>query len=92
MMKSEAEIIEGIRKDEFIFFYQPKVSLVTGKVFGAEALIRWIKPDGSVVPPEAFIPVAEQSSLIKDITRHMFPKLVNDLLVIMDVEPLSISL
>lgn len=90
-MMSEAEIIEGIRKDEFIFYYQPKISLVTGKVFGAEALIRWIKPEGKVIPPDAFIPVAEKSALIKDITRHMFPKLVNDLLLIMDVEPLSIS-
>lgn len=90
-MMSEAEIIEALKKDEFIFFYQPKISLVTGKVFGAEALLRWIKPDGSVIPPEAFIPVAEQSALIKDITLHMFPKLVNDMLLIMDVEALSIS-
>lgn len=90
-MISEAEIVDGIKNDEFIFFYQPKISLVTGKVFGAEALIRWIKPDGSIIPPDAFIPIAEQSSLIKDITRHMFPKLVSDLLVMRDVEQLSVS-
>lgn len=90
-MVNEAEIIDGIKKDEFIFFYQPKISLLTGKVFGAEALIRWVKPDGSIVLPDQFIPLAEQSSLIKDITRHMFPKLVNDLSIMMDVEQLSVS-
>lgn len=90
-MMTEAEIITGIKKDEFTFFYQPKVSLVSGKVIGAEALIRWIKPDGSIVLPGEFIPLAEESSLIKDITRHMFPKLVNDLLVLRDIDPLTVS-
>jgi EAL domain-containing protein (putative c-di-GMP-specific phosphodiesterase class I) len=88
---TEAEIADGIKKDEFVFFYQPKISLLTGKVFGAEALIRWLKPDGSIITPDAFIPIAEQSSLIKDITRHMFPKLVEDLLLMMDIEPMTIS-
>lgn len=90
-MVNEAKIIDGMRNDEFTFFYQPKISLVTGKVFGAEALIRWVKPDGTIISPDDFIPRAEQSSLIKDITRHMFPKLVQDMLVMLDVEPLSIS-
>src|SRR3989339_900085 len=90
-MVNEAKIIDGIRNDEFTFFYQPKISLVTGKVFGAEALIRWVKPDGTIIAPDEFIPLAEKSSLIKDITRHMFPKLVQDMLVMLDVEPLSIS-
>lgn len=90
-MMTEAEIIDGIKQDEFTFFYQPKISLITGKISGAEALIRWIKPDGAIIPPSAFIPVAEQSSLIKDITRHMFPKLVNDLMLLSDVEKLPVS-
>jgi EAL domain-containing protein (putative c-di-GMP-specific phosphodiesterase class I) len=90
-MVNEAKIIDGMRNDEFTFFYQPKISLVTGKVFGAEALIRWVKPDGTIISPDEFIPQAEKSSLIKDITRHMFPKLVQDMLVMLDVEPLSVS-
>ncbi|HEX5338125.1 MAG TPA: EAL domain-containing protein [Gallionella sp.] len=89
---TEADIIDGLRKDEFTFFYQPKVSLITGKVIGAEALIRWIKPNGTMVMPEEFIPLAERSDLICDITRHMFPKLVNDLLVLLDIdEHLTVS-
>lgn len=88
---SETDIVDAMRKDEFVFFYQPKISLITGKVSGAEALIRWIKPDGTIISPDSFIPLAEQSSLIQDITRHMFPKLVNDLIVLMDVETLPVS-
>jgi sensor c-di-GMP phosphodiesterase-like protein len=91
MKVTEIEIIDAIKQDEFTFFYQPKVSLITGKVAGAEALIRWIKPDGSIVLPGVFIPVAERSSLITEITRHMFPKLMNDLMVLQDVDTLSVS-
>ncbi len=85
-MQTESDIRKGIANDEFTFFYQPKVSLVTGKVTGSEALIRWIKPDGTVILPSLFIPIAEQSSLIKEITCHMFPKLVKDILVLTDVD------
>ena len=92
MKLTEAEIIDGMVKDEFVFFYQPKISLITGKVYGAEALIRMVKPDGRIIPPEAYIPVAEQSPLIKEITRHMFQKLVKDLIVLIGLEPhMSIS-
>lgn len=85
-MITKETIIEAMKKDEFTFYYQPKISLVTGKVIGAEALIRWIKPDGTVIAPAVFIPLAEESLLITEITRHMFPKLVNDLLVLMDID------
>ena len=85
-LMTEADIIDGMKSNKFTFFYQPIVSLVTGKVIGAEALIRWVEPDGTVIPPGMFIPVAEQSSLIKEITRHMFPKLAKDLLVLMDID------
>jgi diguanylate cyclase len=44
--------------------YQPQVSLLTGEVVGAEALLRWPQADGSWIPPAAFIPVAEESRLI----------------------------
>ena len=60
-MQTESDIRKGIESNEFTFFYQPKVSLVTGKVTGSEALIRWIKPDGTVILPGKFIPIAEQS-------------------------------
>lgn len=90
-MLKKTDIIDAINSDQLVYFYQPKISLITGRVYGAEALIRLVRPDGQIVPPEQFIPVAEQSSLIKEITRHMFQKLVRDMLVLMEVEPLAIS-
>jgi EAL domain-containing protein (putative c-di-GMP-specific phosphodiesterase class I) len=90
-MLTNTEILDSIKNDELVFFYQPKVSLVTGKVYGAEALVRVLKPDGRIILPDAFIPVAERSSLIKDITRHMFQKLVQDMMVLTEVAPLSMS-
>ncbi len=90
-MKTAAEILEALRNDEFTFYYQPKISLITGKVIGAEALIRWIRPDGSIIMPSEFIPVAEDSDLIAEITRHMFPKLIQDMVVLRDVEELTLA-
>jgi EAL domain-containing protein (putative c-di-GMP-specific phosphodiesterase class I) len=49
-------------------WFQPKVSLATGLVVGAEALARWIRTDGRAVSPEAFIPVAEQKGLADALT------------------------
>ncbi len=81
------DIAEALARDEFVFHYQPKVSLLTGRVSGAEALIRWPRPDGGLVQPGAFIPLAESTGLIRDISLAMFPKLVADLVIIQDVNP-----
>lgn len=91
-MLNPSEIADAIGKDAFVFHYQPKISLISGRVYGAEALVRLVRPDGRVVMPDAFIPVAEQSALINELTRHLFRVLVNDLGVLMALEPsLSIS-
>ncbi len=87
----ESDIVDAIKANQLTFFYQPKISLISGKVIGAEALIRWIKPDGTIIMPDSFIPVAERSSLIKNITQHMFPKLMNDLLLLSDIDKLTYS-
>jgi diguanylate cyclase len=58
------DLRQGFDSQQLFLAFQPQVNLVTGKVFGAEALLRWRQPDGSMVPPDRFIPVAEQSSLI----------------------------
>jgi EAL domain-containing protein (putative c-di-GMP-specific phosphodiesterase class I) len=78
-MVSEQDIDDALRQRQFIPYYQPKVSLVTGRIVGAEALMRWVRGDGSVVGPGEFIPVAERSARIKQLTRQMFPQLVDHL-------------
>ncbi len=63
-LKLESEIRQAIINNEFSMYYQPKVDVATGKVLGAEALIRWQKPDGQMMYPDKFIPLAEETGLI----------------------------
>jgi diguanylate cyclase (GGDEF)-like protein/PAS domain S-box-containing protein len=51
-----AEIKQGLINNEFILYYQPKVNMVTGDVFGVEALIRWLHPEKGLIPPLSFLP------------------------------------
>jgi predicted signal transduction protein with EAL and GGDEF domain len=60
----ERRIQQGLENDEFVPFYQPVVSLRTGRVESTEALARWIHPDRGLLPPSQFIPIAEESRLI----------------------------
>jgi len=60
----EASLSRAIRNDEMMLGYQPKVDLRTGKVVGAEALVRWLHPEQGMISPDEFIPVAEETGLI----------------------------
>jgi diguanylate cyclase (GGDEF)-like protein len=68
----QAALVEAVEQDEFTVYYQPIVDLVDGAVHGAEALARWRRADGSFVPPERFIPLAEDTGLIGEIDRRVF--------------------
>jgi diguanylate cyclase (GGDEF)-like protein/PAS domain S-box-containing protein len=57
----------GLDRDEFVIFYQPQVNLSTGRVAGAEALLRWSHPKLGVLPPDKFITVAEETGMIVEI-------------------------
>lgn len=57
------EIREALNNDEFSLYYQPKVDMKTGKVYGVEALIRWIHPEKGMIPPIKFLPLIEGSEL-----------------------------
>ena len=67
----EKALALAIDNNELRLFYQPKINLKTGKIMGVEALIRWIKPDGTIIKPDAFVPVAESSHLIGRISEFV---------------------
>ena len=58
------ELVEAINAQQFELYFQPHVDMQTGKVLGAEALIRWNHPERGIVLPAAFIPFAERSGMI----------------------------
>ncbi|MDT2021817.1 EAL domain-containing protein [Methylocella sp. CPCC 101449] len=74
-----AELEIAVRKREFIVRYQPIVELKSGICIGAEALVRWKRPDGSLVWPDLFIPLAEESGLILPITDQVVDAIIADL-------------
>jgi diguanylate cyclase (GGDEF)-like protein len=57
----------GFRGGELFLDYQPQIDLATNRAVGAEALLRWRQPDGKLIPPDRFIPIAEYSGLIVEI-------------------------
>lgn len=67
----------AIENDELILYYQPKVSLLDGRVVGAEALVRWNVGEGVIIPPSVFIPLAESSGLLHDLTIGLLDQVVN---------------
>ena len=63
-IRIEGDLRRAIENDEFCLYYQPKISIQSGKVAGAEALIRWNHPELGLVFPNSFIPIAEETGLI----------------------------
>ncbi|MCG7497847.1 EAL domain-containing protein [Vibrio sp. Of7-15] len=66
------QITQAIDNNEFVPFYQPQFCAETGRIIGAEALMRWKKQDGSLISPGEFIPLAEQSHLILPMGTKIF--------------------
>jgi diguanylate cyclase (GGDEF)-like protein len=74
------QLRQAIDNEEFVLHYQPKVNLVSGKLVGAEALIRWNDPLTGLVPPYKFIPILEETGLIHEVGRWAMRKAIEDYL------------
>ncbi|MEM9465927.1 MAG: EAL domain-containing protein [Actinomycetota bacterium] len=70
-METEAGLRQALRNNELVVHFQPEVSLRTGKVLGAEALVRWQHPERGLLYPGAFIEVAEETGLVIDLGTHV---------------------
>lgn len=69
--RQRMDMLQALRRSlqlgQFELYYQPQIELATGRVFGAEALLRWQREDGQRVSPAVFIPLAEHTGLIQEI-------------------------
>jgi PAS domain S-box-containing protein/diguanylate cyclase (GGDEF)-like protein len=67
----ESALLQGLRRDEFRVVFQPQFHIATGKLVRFEALCRWNSAELGTVPPDRFIPIAEQTGLIAEIGRRV---------------------
>ena len=65
-------IDSAIKNNELITYYQPKINSESGTICGAEALVRWKKPDGTIIYPDQFVPIIERSGQIIQVDYFMY--------------------
>lgn len=92
----ESNFEEALRKGEFKVWYQPKFDAATEKIVGAEALVRWIHDDGTIVSPGEFIPLFEEDGLIYHLDEMVFREVCEGIKIWRDrgiaTIPISINL
>ena len=66
-----SEMEKALIAGEFVPYYQPIIDIRSGRVLGAEVLVRWRKPDGTIIGPGAFMPFMQSSGLLVDLTRAL---------------------
>ena len=77
-LMTKSKLKRAFERDELLVHYQPKYNIVTGEVFGAEALVRWELPDRGLILPADFIPIAEETNLIIEIGEWVLDKVCED--------------
>jgi sensor c-di-GMP phosphodiesterase-like protein len=82
-----AEMARAIRDDEFVPYYQPVVDLQSGRLLGAEVLVRWRTPDGTMIEPGAFVLLLESSGLVLEFTRKLMRRVRKELADVVGPRP-----
>ena len=90
----ELELRAAINNDEFAMYFQPRISLQTGKIIGAESLLRWHHPERGLLLPDEFIPPAKQLGLLSPMGYWAMNRLCQDINAMdqLNLAPLRISL
>lgn len=92
----ESEMQAALNHGDFVFYLQPKYSLKTRTIAGAEALVRWIHPGKGLIPPDSFIPLFEKNGFVTEIDFYMLEQVCQTLREWIDkkypVVPISINL
>jgi len=87
------ELRQAIEKSQFVFYYQPKIRLDTGEVTGVEALVRWQHPRDGLVLPEVFIPLMEQTGMLRALTPWILSEAMLQARAFQDLDyPVTVSL
>lgn len=86
-LKLENQLRTALTNQEFRLQYQPQIELKSGDIIGVETLIRWQKEDGSLVPPNDFIPALEESGLIIPVGMWIIEKAINQALLLHKMLP-----
>jgi diguanylate cyclase len=73
-----SELRRAIEKNDLTLFYQPKVSIKTNELYGAEALARWYHPIHGFIAPDEFVPMAERTRMIKQLTQWVLKRAFKD--------------
>ncbi|WP_426571027.1 sensor domain-containing protein [Aquihabitans sp. McL0605] len=83
-LQIESDLRRAVERDELVVHYQPVIDLVTGRISGAEALVRWQHPERGLLPPGDFIEVAEDTGTINGIGRHVLETAVREISRLVD--------
>ncbi|MDY7008917.1 MAG: EAL domain-containing protein [Cyanobacteriota bacterium] len=84
-LQLENDLHSALSNKQFKIYYQPIVNLKTGKIVGAEALLRWQKSDGTIILPKQFLPLAEETGLIEPIGEFVLKNACENVKALQDI-------